>query len=106
MACGVPVVATNVGGVAELVEHEETGLLAQPGNVQEIAQLLERALVDQPLRQTITANAWERVARDHDADKNAFVLASVFAELLKLRKWPPGPDAGSSPADGEEVVPE
>lgn len=106
MACGVPVVATNVGGVPELVEHEVTGLLAQPGNVQEIAQHLERALIDQPLREKIAANAWQRVIRDHDADKNAFVLGSVFAELLKLRKWPPGPDAGSPPADGEDVVPE
>jgi glycosyltransferase involved in cell wall biosynthesis len=106
MACGVPVVSTNVGGVPELVVHEQTGLLAQPGNVQEIAQYLERALIDQPLRQKITANAWRRVARDHDADRNAHALGSVFAELLKLRKWPPVPDAGGGLADVADVIPE
>lgn len=44
---GVPVVATNLGGMAGIVRHEENGLLFEPGNSEELAGHLER-LVDEP----------------------------------------------------------
>ena len=37
MACGLPVVATDVGGISEVVKHQETGLLVQPGNPGQLA---------------------------------------------------------------------
>jgi alpha-1,6-mannosyltransferase len=40
MACGLPVVGTNVGGVAELVDRE-TGILAEPNNVDSLAGAIE-----------------------------------------------------------------
>ena len=45
-ACGVPVVATAVGGVPELVEHGVTGLLVHPGAVGAFADALERLLAE------------------------------------------------------------
>ena len=95
MAADIPVVATDVGAVAELVVHEETGLLAQPGNAQEIAEYIERALVDRDLRHRLVANARYSVERNYDVTRNAGQLASIFAELLKLRQWPPIPGEGS-----------
>ncbi len=55
MAADIPVVATAVGAVGELVVHEETGLLAQPGNARQIAECIERALVDRDLRSRLVA---------------------------------------------------
>ncbi len=89
MAAEIPVVATDVGAVGELVAHEQTGLLAQPGDVAEIARCLERALIDRPLREHIVGGALQRVERDYDANKNARELGALFAEVLKLRRWPP-----------------
>jgi len=89
MAAGIPVVASDVGAVGELVIHEETGLLAQPGDVAEIARYLERALIDQPLREHIAASALRRVERDYDVNRNSRELGALFAEILKLRQWPP-----------------
>lgn len=89
MAAGVPVVATDVGAISEVVIHEQTGLLAQPGNVQEIARCMERALVDHALRQRISAQALQKVQREHDISRNVGQLGAVFAEILRLRRWPP-----------------
>jgi glycosyltransferase involved in cell wall biosynthesis len=49
-ACGVPGVATAVGGVPELIEHGVTGLLAEPGNSRSLARSLEYLLGDEPRR--------------------------------------------------------
>jgi len=42
MACGCPVVASRVGGVVEVVEHEETGLLVKPKSSAALADGIER----------------------------------------------------------------
>ena len=53
MATGVPVVATDVSGVPELVTHEETGLLCPSNDPDALAAILKRMLTDQELRATI-----------------------------------------------------
>jgi glycosyltransferase involved in cell wall biosynthesis len=45
MAAGVPVVATDAGGVAELVEHERTGLITPAGDVEALAAALASVLI-------------------------------------------------------------
>lgn len=44
MSAGVPIVGSRVDGVVDVIEHESNGLLAAPGNVQELAQQLRRVL--------------------------------------------------------------
>lgn len=51
MASGVPVVATAVGGIPELIKNQQSGLLVEPGNVQDLANAIKQ-LIDSPtLRQ-------------------------------------------------------
>ncbi|NDV20462.1 glycosyltransferase [Pseudodesulfovibrio sp. JC047] len=50
MATGVPVTATEVSGVPELVVHEETGLLCPSNDVDALATIIRRALTDDELR--------------------------------------------------------
>jgi glycosyltransferase involved in cell wall biosynthesis len=50
MAAGLPIVATRVGGVAEAVEHERTGLLVAPRDPERLAAALIRVLCDETLR--------------------------------------------------------
>ncbi|MBJ7899950.1 MAG: glycosyltransferase [Cyanobacteria bacterium RI_101] len=47
IACGTPVIASRVGGLKFSVIPEETGLLVQPRNVEELAQAIERVLEDE-----------------------------------------------------------
>ena len=50
---GCCLVATAVGGIPEIVRHEETGLLAKPRDAQGFAEQLERVLLDKALRQRL-----------------------------------------------------
>ncbi|MEZ7196469.1 glycosyltransferase [Pseudodesulfovibrio karagichevae] len=60
MATGVPVAATDVSGVPELVTHERTGLLCPSNDPDALAGIIRRALTDDDLRRTIIPAAVER----------------------------------------------
>lgn len=51
MACGVPAIASNAGGIPELITHGETGYLAEIGDVDTMAQYAKQLLRDEPLYQ-------------------------------------------------------
>jgi glycosyltransferase involved in cell wall biosynthesis len=63
MAAGLPVVATAVGGVPELVEDGATGLLAPAGDVQALAEALAAMAGDPQRRQELGAAARKRAAQ-------------------------------------------
>lgn len=54
-SCGVPVVATRVGAVAEVVEHDVTGIVVEPRRPDLIADAVVRLLGDEPLRARLGA---------------------------------------------------
>ena len=49
MACGLPVIATRVGGTVDIIRDEENGLLVEPGDTRQLAGALSRLLEDQAL---------------------------------------------------------
>jgi glycosyltransferase involved in cell wall biosynthesis len=62
MAAGLPIVATAVGGVPEIVEHEKQALLVEKQNPAALARSIERLLVDQELCARLAAAARQTVA--------------------------------------------
>lgn len=77
MACGVPVVATRVGGLAETVLHDETGLLVPPRDPDALASALRAVLTDPERRIRLGIAAADR-ARSYGWDRIAArVLATV-----------------------------
>jgi glycosyltransferase involved in cell wall biosynthesis len=59
MWAGVPVVATNVGGTPELIEHEATGLLVPPADDRALRHAIQQLLADSGRRRTMAARARE-----------------------------------------------
>ena len=57
MACGRPVVASNVGGIPEQIDHNVSGFLCEPRQPEALATLLERLLEDAALQRRIGASA-------------------------------------------------
>jgi glycosyltransferase involved in cell wall biosynthesis len=82
LACGVPVVATKVGALPELIEPEQTGLLAKPGDPQDLADQLERMLYDEELRATVTQLGRERVERRFRLERSVAHMADLLEAAL------------------------
>jgi glycosyltransferase involved in cell wall biosynthesis len=80
-AAGLATVSTDVGAIAEIVRHEETGLLVEVGSVDQIAAALDRLVTDVELRRRLAANAAELVRRDHDAARNAGRIVDVLRAI-------------------------
>ena len=61
MACGLPVIASRIGGIPEFVEHETTGLLVDAGSVEQTAAALCRLMDSPQLCSSLGRNGMERV---------------------------------------------
>jgi glycosyltransferase involved in cell wall biosynthesis len=70
MASGLPVVATRVGGVPDVVCDNETGILVNPRAPDELAHAVERLIMDPKLRKTMIENAYVFVG-EHTVEKQA-----------------------------------
>ena len=64
MGCGLPVVATRVGGISEQVLHGVNGFLSEPGNAKEMAGYLKQLIESESLRMTMGLASRKRV-EDH-----------------------------------------
>jgi glycosyltransferase involved in cell wall biosynthesis len=74
MACGTPVVCSDIGGVADFAFHERTALLVPPRDVDTLARAVVRMIESPELRATLAANALREVDRfDWDAAVERFL---------------------------------
>ena len=82
MAAGLPVVASRVGGIPEIVSEGETGLLVEPDNPDALAEALRLLCQNESLRFSMGRSARERVKR-YAWDSVVPRILSVFAEALQ-----------------------
>ena len=82
MAAGVPVVASRVGGIPEMVEDGVTGLLVPPGDVAALQRALSRVLGDRTAASAMGAAARKRAAERYAAPEVARATAAVYREVL------------------------
>ena len=64
MACGVPVVASRVGGLAEMITDGQTGVLVEPDNATALAQAINGLLRDEAKRSDLGRQAREKINSD------------------------------------------
>lgn len=79
----VPTVATDVGGVREAVEHEESGLIVPSGNAEAFGQAIERFLSQPEERKRVGENAYRRVHAHHDIQAIASRFEKVYDMLRR-----------------------
>jgi len=79
MACGLPPVATRIGGVEDIIIEGENGILVKPGDAADLAAGLRKFLADHDLLETIASKAQQTI-RDH------YTLESIVPRYLSLYK--------------------
>ncbi len=82
MACGLPVVATAVGGNPELVAHEHTGLLVPLGDADALVDALSRLAREPDFARACGARARERILADFSIDRMAEAFQALHRSLL------------------------
>jgi glycosyltransferase involved in cell wall biosynthesis len=83
MAHGRPVVAGAVGGLLDLVVHEQTGLLVPPGDVGALRGALHRLLGDEELRARLGENARERARERLSWEHVTDLTLDAYEEALR-----------------------
>ena len=84
-AARLPLVATDVGAVREIVQDGRTGLIVEPKSVQSLVGALSRLVADANLRRTLGDNAAALVTDRFDAAKNSARIVDVLLDIMKPR---------------------
>jgi glycosyltransferase involved in cell wall biosynthesis len=82
MAAGIPIVATAVGGVPELLQDGAGGLLVQPRRPPALAAAISQVLTDPQLVQRTTLRAREHVAEHFGSHRMAERYAEVYSRVV------------------------
>jgi len=83
MACKIPVVASAVGGILEVVVPEETGILVEPGNCGQIADAVNRLLKNRSLAKTLGENGRRRAEKYFSWEFIAKKVKKLYETLIK-----------------------
>lgn len=82
MATARPIIATSILPNAELIEHEHTGLLVEPGSAEQIAVAIARFAHDSNLAQRCATQAQQRVLADYTLDRMFEETWALYKQLL------------------------
>lgn len=80
---GIPVIASRIGGIAEVVKHNYNGFLFEPGNTDELKQILENLLEDPNILLELGNNAKDS-ARQYDISEHMNKLILNYEEAIRL----------------------
>ncbi len=83
MAYAKPVIASRIGGIPELVADKSTGLLHEPGNIDELATCINQLAEDSSMRESFGFAARQRVENDFSLQKHNTALMAVYRELVE-----------------------
>jgi glycosyltransferase involved in cell wall biosynthesis len=86
MACGVPAVAFDTGGMADAVRHMETGYLAPMGDVDALVDGIRQVLCDERLRERLGRKSVELVRAAFSKQRQALAFAELYGEILVSRR--------------------
>jgi len=82
MAAKVPLIAFKSGGIAELIEHKNTGLVIEERNVAALANALIELKTNRRLCRTIAKNAFQRLQDVHSSQIIGRQILDYFTDLI------------------------
>lgn len=85
MACGVPCVASRVGGIPDIIDDGENGFLVEPGNPHELAEKIGVLLRDEGLRRNMGEKGRLFVEEKYSWKAKARELMEIYRGILRRR---------------------
>lgn len=83
LAVGMACIATDVGAIGELIEHEQTGLLVPLGDIEALAQAMSRLLSDKSLGQKYGKCAKLDIMKRLHPEQKSREMAELYTQLIK-----------------------
>ncbi|NJE43404.1 glycosyltransferase family 4 protein [Thermococcus sp. GR6] len=84
MASGIPVVATDVGGIPEIIKESESGLLVPPGNELSLRDAIQKLLNDEELAKWFGSNGRKAVEERYSWKKVAAEIEKAYEDALLI----------------------
>jgi glycosyltransferase involved in cell wall biosynthesis len=85
MACGTPVVASNIAGIPELLNGGRSGILVEPGKPNELARGIQKLLTDEKLRERYVTSARRYAEEQFDLWQNGQKLANILNSTKRVQ---------------------
>ena len=82
MQAGTPLVANDLGGIRELVQHGENGLLIEYGDEESFADTVESVLMDKDLRSKLVENGYKTISERFSIERYASDMEGVYVDLV------------------------
>ena len=83
MSMGIPTIASNIGGIPELVLDGKTGLLFEQKNVEDLQQKIQKLYYDNSLREKLSNNAYKFAVKNFNSDKYLNKLLKLYTMVNK-----------------------
>lgn len=85
-ALGKPVIGSNIGSIPELIEDGKTGLLFEPGNVEDLTKKILLLYQDKDLRERLGKNALRKAKEHHSLEEYYSSLVKIYESLLNSER--------------------
>jgi len=83
MAAGKPIVSSRVGGIPELIRHQQNGLLVPAGSAESLADAIALLLSQESLAERMGRRAWQKVREEFTLEQMGKKNESFYYELLQ-----------------------
>jgi len=83
MACGLPVIGFNSGGIPDMIEHQRNGMLVEKGNTVELANAVKQLLNNTELAKSMGNESLEIVKQRFSPKRQALKYKKIYSDLLQ-----------------------
>ena len=87
-AAGVPVIGSRIGGIPELVAHEQRGLLVEPGSAFELVRAIKQLQSDPAKAKALGRAAREYVVRNHSVAGHLAAVTEIYRHAVDTAEIP------------------
>ena len=82
MACGLPVIATRVGGNLDVINNNENGILVEKENPEQLCSAIKTILDDRQLADTLGTNARQTIVSNYTMEQVCSTYIDLYYKLL------------------------